>query len=517
MKKKLISVILASALTVGLLSACGSNSAKDNDVNSKTDTTETGSNITKSDTSSAPVSVTLNEVAHSIFYAPMYVAIENGYFEDEGIELTLVTGFGADKTMTAVISGEADIGFMGSEASIYTYNEGANDSVVNFAQLTQRAGNFLVAREEMKDFKWTDLKGKDVLGGRKGDYDFVHPNDHVNFGQSTSDVIQTAGKIAVVKQLKKLQVELKKLYNSYLDKAEEFKNVIKTGRTHLQEALPITLGQEFYAYASALNRDIKRIDTAIDALLEVNLGGTAIGTGLNANEKYCKKVILHLSKFSGEDVRIAKNLIDATRNLDAFGYASSMLKLLAIDLSKTASDLRLMASSGPNGFNEIILPNVQPGSSIMPGKFNPVIPEVVNQVCFYVMGLDVTVTKAIEAGQLELNVFEPLILMSLFEEITTLRRAARTFNNLAITDLKVNPNLKYHIDNSVFLITALTPHIGYDTACSIVNEAMKENKTIKEIVLEKGLLSNSLIDEILNNRDITSSGIAGESILKGTK
>ncbi len=360
-------------------------------------------------------------------------------------------------------------------------------------------------------------RANELLGGRKGDYDFVHPNVHVNFGQSTSDVIQTAGKIAVVKQLKKLQVELKKLYNSYLDKAEEFKDVIKTGRTHLQEALPITLGQEFYAYASALNRDIKRIDTAIDALLEVNLGGTAIGTGLNANEKYCKKVILHLSKFSGEDVRIAKNLIDATRNLDAFGYASSMLKLLAIDLSKTASDLRLMASSGPNGFNEIILPNVQPGSSIMPGKFNPVIPEVVNQVCFYVMGLDVTVTKAIEAGQLELNVFEPLILMSLFEEITTLRRAARTFNNLAITDLKVNPNLKYHIDNSVFLITALTPHIGYDTACSIVNEAMKENKTIKEIVLEKGLLSNSLIDEILNNRDITSSGIAGESILKGTK
>lgn len=360
-------------------------------------------------------------------------------------------------------------------------------------------------------------RANELLGGRKGDYDFVHPNDHVNFGQSTSDGIQTAGKIAVVKQLKKLQVELKKLYNSYLDKAEEFKDVIKTGRTHLQEALPITLGQEFYAYASALNRDIKRIDTAIDALLEVNLGGTAIGTGLNANEKYCKKVILHLSKFSGEDVRIAKNLIDATRNLDAFGYASSMLKLLAIDLSKTASDLRLMASSGPNGFNEIILPNVQPGSSIMPGKFNPVIPEVVNQVCFYVMGLDVTVTKAIEAGQLELNVFEPLILMSLFEEITTLRRAARTFNNLAITDLKVNPNLKYHIDNSVFLITALTPHIGYDTACSIVNEAMKENKTIKEIVLEKGLLSNSLIDEILNNRDITSSGIAGESILKGTK
>ena len=179
MKKKLISVILASALTVGLLSACGSDSSKDNDANSKIDTTETGSNTTKSDISSAPVSVTLNEVAHSIFYAPMYVAIENGYFEDEGIELTLVTGFGADKTMTAVISGEADIGFMGSEASIYTYNEGANDSVVNFAQLTQRAGNFLVAREEMKDFKWTDLKGKDVLGGKNG----IDPQTDLNINQ----------------------------------------------------------------------------------------------------------------------------------------------------------------------------------------------------------------------------------------------------------------------------------------------------------------------------------------------
>lgn len=168
MKKKFISVLLTSALTVGLLSACGTDSANDSDAPSKTNTTETVSDTTKPDTSSAPVSVTLNEVAHSIFYAPMYAAIENGYFEDEGIELTLVTGFGADKTMTAVISGEADIGFMGSEASIYTYNEGATDYVVNFAQLTQRAGNFLVAREEMEDFQWTDLKGKNVLGGRKG-------------------------------------------------------------------------------------------------------------------------------------------------------------------------------------------------------------------------------------------------------------------------------------------------------------------------------------------------------------
>lgn len=352
-------------------------------------------------------------------------------------------------------------------------------------------------------------RANEILGGRKGTYEFVHPNDHVNFGQSTNDVIQTAGKIAVIKQLKKLQVELKKLHNVYLQKATEFRDIVKMGRTHLQEALPITLGQEFTAYAGALNRDMKRIDGAIDDLLEVNMGGTAIGTGLNANEKYIKKVILHLNKFSGEQVKPAKNLIDATRNLDAFGETSSVLKILATNLSKTASDLRLMAS-----FNEIILPNVQPGSSIMPGKYNPVIPEMVNQVCFYILGLDVTISHAIEAGQLELNVFEPIILMSLFEEITTVRRAARTFTSLAIDGLKYNEKNKYQMDNSIFLITVLTPHIGHDTACSIVNEAMNSGKTIKEIILEKQLLTESAFDLIFDARNMTNPGIALEDLLR---
>lgn len=352
-------------------------------------------------------------------------------------------------------------------------------------------------------------RANEILGGRKGTYDFVHPNDHVNFGQSTNDVIQTAGKIAVIKQLKKLQVELKKLHTAYLQKATEFKDVVKMGRTHLQEALPITLGQEFTAYAGALNRDMKRIDGAIDSLLEVNMGGTAIGTGLNANEKYIKKVILHLNKFSGEQLKSAKNLIDATRNLDAFGETSSVLKLLATDLSKTASDLRLMAS-----FHEIILPNVQPGSSIMPGKYNPVIPEMVNQVCFYILGLDVTISHAIEAGQLELNVFEPIILMSLFEEITTIRRAARTFANLSIDGLKYNEKNKYQMDNSIFLITVLTPHIGHDTACSIVNESINSEKTIKEIILEKQLLTESAFDLIFDAKNMTNPGIALEDLLK---
>lgn len=356
-------------------------------------------------------------------------------------------------------------------------------------------------------------RANEILGGRKGEYNFVHPNDHVNFGQSTNDVIPTAGKIAIIKQLKKLQVELKKLYNTYLDKAEEFKDIVKMGRTHLQEALPLTLGQEFSAYASNLMRDIKRIDTSIDALLEINMGATAIGTSLNANEKYRKKVIFHLGKFSGEPVRAAKDLIDSTRNLDAFLLTSSTLKTLATNLSKTANDIRLMSSSN---FNELILPRVQAGSSIMPGKYNPVVPEMLNQVCFYVIGLDVTITQAVEAGQLELNVFLPIILMSLFEQLSTLRRGVRTFNTLAISGIKANPKT-FNIENSIYLITALAPHIGHAKACSIVNDATNKNKTIKEILIEEHLIDCDLIDTILNGHDLTSPGIVKEEHLKNKK
>lgn len=356
-------------------------------------------------------------------------------------------------------------------------------------------------------------RANEIMGGRKGVYDYVHPNDHINFGQSTNDVIPTAGKIAIVKQLKKLQVELKKLYNTYLDKAKEFASIIKVGRTHLQEALPITLGQEFSAYASNLARDMKRIDAAIDVLLNVNLGATAIGTSLNASEKYCKKVIFYLGKFSGEPVKASKDLIDSTRNLDAFLVTSSALKLLATNLSKVASDLRLMSS---DVFNEISLPNVQAGATIMPGKHNPVVPEMLNQVCFYVMGLDVTITKAVEAGQLELNVFLPIILMSLFEQLSALRRGVRTFNNLAVTGIKANPK-KYDTENSIFLITALAPHIGHAKACNIVNEAIKSNKTIKELILEESLLTEEMIDFIINEKNLTASGILLDENLKNKK
>ncbi len=356
-------------------------------------------------------------------------------------------------------------------------------------------------------------RAEEMLGGNRGEYLLVHPLDHVNCSQSTNDVIPTAGKIAIIKQLKKTIVELKKLYNALLDKGKEFENVIKIGRTHLQEAVPITLGREFTAYAGVLSRDIKKLELSIDYLSEVNMGATAIGTSLNANSKYLKKVVFYLTKFSGEELRGAKDLVDATRHLDSFNFASSMLKITAVDLSKMASDLRLMSSLG-----EIKLPSIQPGSSIMPGKFNPVVPEVVNQVAFYIMGLDVTVTNAVEAGQLELNVFMPVILMSLFEEITTLRRAVRTFRSAAIEGLSVNPDIEQKIDeHNVSLATVLAPHIGYDTACEIILEANQSHSSVKELVVQKKLLTKEEADTIFNLEVMTKPGIVGEELMKQKK
>lgn len=284
-------------------------------------------------------------------------------------------------------------------------------------------------------------RANEMLGGRKGTYEYVHPLTHVNYAQSTSDVVPTAARIAITKQLKKLQVELKKLQNSFISKSKEYENITRTGRTHLQKATPINLGAEFLACSNVLGRDLKRIELAITTLSEVNMGGTSIGTSLNTNPKYLKKIVFYINKFSGEEFVPAKDLIDKTRNLDAFVFASSVLKVLGTNLSKIASDLRLLASDGSHGFNEINLPNVEMGPSNMPDRFNPVIPEVINQISFYVYGLDTTITKACESGQLEVNVFSPIIYMSLFEQITSLRRGIRTLREKAIDGLTVNEKI----------------------------------------------------------------------------
>ena len=266
----------------------------------------------------------------------------------------------------------------------------------------------------------------EILGGKKGDYSVVNPNDHVNCGQSTNDVIPTAGKMTSLRLLKKLKKQLLRLHSALEQKADEFDSVIKMGRTQLQDAVPIRLGQEFKAYSVAILRDLNRMDKAMDEMRTLNMGGTAVGTGLNADESYLRRIVPNLSEISGMDLVQAYDLIDATQNLDSFVAVSGAVKACAVTLSKIANDLRLMSSGPRAGFGEINLPAKQNGSSIMPGKVNPVIPEVVNQVAFNAIGNDMTITMAAEAGQLELNAFEPIIFYCMFQSIDTLGYAVET-------------------------------------------------------------------------------------------
>ena len=354
----------------------------------------------------------------------------------------------------------------------------------------------------------------EILGGKKGDYNIVHPNDHVNLGQSTNDVVPTAGKMTTIRLLNKLKVELLRLYKALLEKSREFNYVIKMGRTQLQDAVPITLGQEFKAYADAINRSLKRIDKAISEMLSINMGGTAVGTGINADKKYLEKIVPNLNKISGIEFIQAYDLIDSTQNLDPFVFVSSVIKSCAVSLSKIANDLRLMSSGPRAGFCEINLPAKQNGSSIMPGKINPVIPEVVNQVAFNVIGNDLTITLAAEAGQLELNAFEPIIFYNLFQSLDTLAYSVKTFVENCIVGITANEtHCKELVENSIGIITAISPYIGYEKASSIAKKALKENRSIKEIILEEGILSEEEINDILDPLKMTNPGISKKGVI----
>lgn len=346
----------------------------------------------------------------------------------------------------------------------------------------------------------------EMLCGKKGDYSIVHPNDHVNMAQSTNDVIPTAGKLTVLDLLKKLEKSLKKLDSALYKKADEFDGVIKIGRTQLEDAVPMRLGQSFHAYATMIERDIDRIAKAKKEMYTVNMGATAIGTGINTSEYYFDHIVPTLAKVSGYPLVQADDLFDATENLDGFVRVSSCLKACAVNLSKMCNDLRILASGPKAGFGEITLPAMQNGSSIMPGKVNPVIPEVVSQVAFHIIGHDVTITMAAEAGQMELNAFEPVVFYNLFDSITTLTHAVDTLTDNCIIGITVNEErCQELLDASVGITTALCPYIGYKKAASLAKESLRTGVPVKKLVLKHGLMKEKQLDVVLDPYAMTEA------------
>ncbi|HHX23930.1 MAG TPA: aspartate ammonia-lyase [Thermoanaerobacterales bacterium] len=344
----------------------------------------------------------------------------------------------------------------------------------------------------------------EILGGEKGNYKLISPNTHVNMSQSTNDAFPTAIRIAILNLVKNLLKELEELDKALMAKAKEFDDVIKMGRTHLQDAVPIRLGQEFSAYAKAIRRDIDRIKTASQALNEVNMGATAVGTGLNAKIKYIESVIENLREITGLPICGTDNMVDATQNTDTLAAFSSSLKLLALNLSKIANDLRLMASGPRTGIKEINLPAMQPGSSIMPGKVNPVMAEVVNQVAFQVIGNDHTVALAVKAGQLELNVMEPVMVFNIIQSMEILTNVLKVFREKCINGITANKErCQDMVEKSVGIITALVPYIGYEESSNLAKEVMKSDKTVPELVSEKGILTPEQIKAVLSPKAMT--------------
>ncbi len=352
----------------------------------------------------------------------------------------------------------------------------------------------------------------ELLGGIKGNYDIVHPNDHVNMAQSTNDVFPTAGKLTILKMLPKAISELQRLYNALELKSLEFNNVIKMGRTQLQDAVPIRLGQSFHAFASMIKRDIKRLTITEEDMLTVNIGGTAIGTSINVSPEYLNNITSNLKKVCGFNIVQSKDLIDSTQNLDCFVHVSGILKICAINLSKMCNDLRLLSSGPKTGFAEINLPSMQNGSSIMPGKINPVILEVVSQVAFNIIGNDLTITMAAEAGQLELNVFEPVLFYNLFESIETLGNVTMTLVDNCILGITANKDrCKELLDNSVGIVTALCPYIGYKRSSDLAKESLKSGISIKALLLNEGILTSDELEKILDPVSMTQLDYSSSS------
>jgi len=350
-------------------------------------------------------------------------------------------------------------------------------------------------------------RGLELMGKKKGEYKFLDPHDHLNQSQSTNDSYPTAMHIGMAFGNRELIAEYKKLIESFSKKAKEFSDLLKMGRTQLQDAVPMTLGQEFKAFAKTLQDEVNALERVENVLCDVSMGGTAIGTGLNAPKGYAEKCTQHLATITGMPMKLSEDLIEATQDTQAFVLYSSVLKSLAIKLAKVGNDLRLLSSGPRTGLREINLPATQPGSSIMPGKVNPVIPEVTNMVAYRVIGNDLVVTLSAEGGQLQLNAFEPVIAAVIFEGQTLLINAARTLRTFCIDGITANADvLKHYVEFSIGTVTALNPVIGYDKATELAAEALKRGEGIVELIREKHILTDEQLNEILNPAALTGQG-----------
>ena len=344
----------------------------------------------------------------------------------------------------------------------------------------------------------------EILGGTKGDYTIVHPNDHVNMGQSTNDVYPTSGKLTTLRLLSNVIEQLERLKSALNQKASEFDKIVKIGRTQLQDAVPIRLGQSFEAYAEAIGRDIRRFNIAQEELSVVNMGATAIGTSVNASPEYIKNIVSNLKNITDLNIVQAGNLVDGTQNLDSFVSVSGVIKACGVNLSKMANDFRLLSMGPKAGLGEIILPPMQNGSSIMPGKINPVIPEVVSQVAYNLMGNDISITMAAEAGQLELNAFEPVLFYNLFESLETLKGGIRTFVDNCITGIKANEERCHELlENSLGTVTALCPYIGYKKSAEIAKKSLSTGIPIRKLVIDEGILNEEEAKSIMDPYKMT--------------
>lgn len=344
----------------------------------------------------------------------------------------------------------------------------------------------------------------EIMGRDKGDYSFISPNNHVNMSQSTNDAFPTAIKIATHQMVNQLLETMEKFVDELKVKEEEFDGVIKMGRTHLQDAVPVRLGQEFSAYRSVIERDIERIGRTRVHLSDINMGATAIGTGLNANAQYIENAVEHLRSISSLPLKSAANLVDSTQNTDVYTELSSALKICMINLSKMANDLRLMASGPRAGLNEINLPARQPGSSIMPGKVNPVMAEVMNQIAFQVIGNDHTISLASEAGQFELNVMEPVLVYNLLQSLTVMNNGLEVFRKYCISGITANvEQMQEYVEKSIGTITALTPYIGYEMSSKIARESFETGVPLKELCLRYNVLTLEELNRLLDPYKMT--------------